>query len=128
MCHPFITVARKEVYYRNLNHCVASRLLAHRSAGYTYQHLSRQGRIVDFHIKLEQLVMRLARYTFANQVHAVAYIVQVIHTSYLFHVRFVIHEIRVSLDGCFYLLEVGTFFQFYIHHTAMDSCTYRNGH
>ena len=47
MADPLFAVARKQVYYRNFNHCIATRLLTHSGTRHTYQHLCREGRIVD---------------------------------------------------------------------------------
>ena len=40
MADPLFAVARKQVYYRNFNHCIATRLLTHSGTRHTYQHLS----------------------------------------------------------------------------------------
>ena len=72
--------------------------------------------------------MGSTRYTLAHQVHTMAHIVQIVHTRNLLYMCFVVHKVWVCFDSSFYRLEIDTFFQFYIHHTAMNTCTGRNGH
>ena len=45
---------------RNLNHCIATRLLTHCGTRHTYQHLRGKRRIIDTHIEFEQLVLRFS--------------------------------------------------------------------
>jgi len=68
------------------------------------------------------------RYTLAHQVHAMAHIVQIVYTRNLLHMGFIVHKIWIGLDGSLNRLEVGTFFQLHIHHTAMNARTCRNSH
>ena len=72
--------------------------------------------------------MGLARYPFTNQVNAMTHVIQIVHTWNLFYMCLVIYKIRIRLDGGFHSLEVRTFLQFHIHHTAMDTGSHRNSH
>ena len=56
----FLSVARKIVDDRNLNHSVATWLLLHRCASNIYKNLSSKRRVVNLHVVLEQLVVSLA--------------------------------------------------------------------
>ena len=58
--NPLVAVAREQVNDGNLYHRVASRLLTHGSSGHADKHLSCEGGIVDAHVELEELVLRLA--------------------------------------------------------------------
>lgn len=121
MGNQFLTVAAQQINYRNFNHGITSGLLFHGGACHANQHLRGKSRIINLHVKLEQLIVSLARYPFANQVNAMTHVVQIVHTWNLFYMCFVIYKIRIRLDGGFHSLEVRTFFQFHIHHTAMDT-------
>ena len=54
----FITV--EEVDNRNLNHSICSRLLAQHGTSSRNSNLARKRRVVDAHIELETLILRLA--------------------------------------------------------------------
>ena len=53
-------VAFEIVNHGNLNHGVGTRLLLHRSASHIDEHLSCERRVIDFHVKLKQLIVRAA--------------------------------------------------------------------
>ena len=72
--------------------------------------------------------MRATRHTFAHEVHTVTHIVERIYTLHLVHVRFIVHKIRIRLDGRSHRLEVSTLFEFHIHHTAVNASAERNRH
>ena len=69
MPNPLLAVARKEVDDRNLDHRIATRLLAHGGTCHAHQDLCREGGIVDAHVELEELVLRLAGHALAGEVH-----------------------------------------------------------
>ena len=57
------TIARQHVDDRNLYHRVAAGLQTHRGASHIYQHLTCEGGVVDAHIELQALVLRLTAHT-----------------------------------------------------------------
>ena len=123
-----LLVAWEHVDDRDFNHGVGSWLLLHGCTCHVDEDLCGEGRVVDFHVEFEQLIVSLATDTLANKVNSMTNIVEGINTRNLLHVSLVIHEVGVSLNGCFHRLEVGPFLKLYIYHTAMDACTHRNGH
>ena len=70
MGNQFLTVAAQQINYRNFDHGITSGLLFHGGACHANQHLRGKSRIINLHVKLEQLIVSLARYPFANQVNA----------------------------------------------------------
>ena len=108
---------------RNLDHRVATGLQAHGGTGYIDEYLTRQGGVVDTHVELQALILRLTADTLADEVHAVTHITHIIDTGDLEHVRLVRGEVGVGLDGGSHLVEFGTILEFHIHHTAMDTLT-----
>ena len=78
MTDKFLTTAGKHVDNRNLNHCVASWLLAHRSAGYVNENLSGECRVVDAHVELHALVLCLSAYALANKVYTVSHVANLV--------------------------------------------------
>jgi len=72
--------------------------------------------------------MCLSRYTLTYQVNAMTNIIQIVYTRNLNYMSLVIYKIRISFDSSFYSLEVCTFFQFHINHTAMNTCSNWNCH
>ena len=86
MSDKLLSVAWKIVDDRNLNHCIATRLLLHRCASNIYKNLSSKRRVVNLHVVLEQLVVSLARNTLADKVHAMTNIVQVLNALNLINV------------------------------------------
>ena len=70
MRNQFLTVAAQQINYRNFNHGITSGLLFHGGTCHANQHLCGKSRIINLHVKLEQLIMGLARYPFTNQVNA----------------------------------------------------------
>ena len=61
-----LAVAFKIVNHRNLNHGVATGLLAHRGTGNIDEYLTGEGGVVDAHVELQSLVLCLTAYTLAN--------------------------------------------------------------
>ena len=128
MTNQFLSVAREHVDDGDLHHRVAAWLQAHRSAGHVYQHLTRQSGVVDAHIELHTLVGGLARDTLANKVHTMAHVAHSINAVYSKHMGLVVGEIWVSLDVLGHLFQSRTFFEFHIHHAAVDAFAQRNRH
>ena len=61
-----LAVAFEIVNHRNLDHGVATGLLAHGCAGHVDEHLTGEGGVVDAHVELQSLVLCLAAHTLAN--------------------------------------------------------------
>ena len=61
-----LAVAFEIVNHWNLNHGVATRLLAHRGTGNVDKYLTGEGRVVDAHVELKALVLCLTAYALAN--------------------------------------------------------------
>ena len=99
MADYLFAVAWKIVDDRNLNHRVGTGLLLHRGTGSIDEHLSSEGRIVNFHVELKELIVRLSAHALTNEVHAMTDIVQGIHALHLEDMRLIICKIGVSLDG-----------------------------
>ena len=57
MRYMLIPVAGKQIYNRNLDHCVASGFLAHRCSGGTNKYLTCKSRIIYLHIELNELIL-----------------------------------------------------------------------
>ena len=102
MGNQFFALARKQVDDRYFYHRVATGLLFHRGTGHANQYLSRQRRIVDMHVELEQLVLGLSGYAFACQVDTVSHVQQLVYTRYFYDVGFIVDEIGIGFDGCGY--------------------------
>ena len=128
MCDYLLTVAGKIVNDRNLNHCIGSGLLLHAGTGCIDHHLGCEGWIVDAHVELEELVVCGSTHTLTHQIDTMAHIIEIGHAGHLLNMRLVVHEIRVGLHCGFNRLEIYTFFQFDIHHAAMNASTHGNGH
>ena len=60
MTNQLFLVTTKHVNDRNFNHRISTWLLLQGSTSHIHQYLSRQSWVVNLHIKLKQLVMRLA--------------------------------------------------------------------
>ena len=104
MTDDVLAIAWQIVNYGNLDHGVGAWLLPECGTGGVYQYLRGKCGIVDLHIELEELVMRLTAYTFTDQVYAVAYVIQLINTIYMEDVGLVTGELGVGLNGCCYSL------------------------
>ena len=61
----FLAVAREIVDDGDFNHGVCTGLLTHGSASHIDEHLRCEGRIVDAHVELEELIVRLAAHALA---------------------------------------------------------------
>ena len=122
------TVAGEHIDDGNLDHCVAAGLETHGGAGNVNQDLTSQGRVVDAHVELQTLVLCLAADTFAHKVHTVTHVAYIVDALYLEDMRLIAGKIGVGLDGCCHLFELGTVFEFYIDHAAMDTFAKGNGH
>ena len=61
-----LAVAFEIVNHWNLNHSVAAGLLAHRGTSHVDKHLAGEGGVVDAHVELKALVLRLAAHSLAN--------------------------------------------------------------
>ena len=103
-------------------------MLAHGSTGCIDQYLRGEGRIVNLHVELEQLVVCLSANTFAHEVYTMTYIVQGIHALHLEYVCLVGREVRVGLYLFGHLFKRCTLFKLYIHHTAMYAFAHRDSH
>lgn len=114
-------LTRQHVDDRNLNHRVATRLLTHGGTSHIDQYLSRQSGVVDTHIELETLVLRLTTHALADQVDTMTHILHGIHRLHGEDMRLVISEIGVSLDILRHLLQGVTILQLDIYHAAMDA-------
>ena len=97
-------VAWQIVDYRYLNHRVGSGLLLHGGTSRIDKHLGGEGRIVDFHVELEKLIVRLTAHAFADEVHPMTHIIEGINALHLEDMRFIVGEIWVSLDSLRHLL------------------------
>ena len=82
----------------NFHHRVAAGLQTHGSTGNVDEHLSCQGGVVDAHVELQTLVLCLTADTFADKVHAVTHVADVIDALHLEHVCLVGGEVGVGLD------------------------------
>ena len=122
------TVARQHVDDGNLNHRVAGGLQAHRGTSNVDQYLTCEVRIVDLHVELEALVLRLSADTLAHEVHTVTHITNVVDALYLEHVGLVRGEVGVGLDVFSDLFQSVAVFQLYIDHAAMDALAQGDGH
>ena len=98
MGNQFFVLARKQVDDRYFYHRVATGLLFHRGTGHANQYLSRQRRIVDMHVELEQLVLGFSGYAFACQVDAVSHVQQLVYTRYFYDVGFIVDEIGIGFE------------------------------
>ena len=101
MGNQFFVLARKQVDDRYFYHRVATGLLFHRGTGHANQYLSRQRRIVDMHVELEQLVLGFSGYAFACQVDAVSHVQQLVYTRYFYDVGF-----TASMSKAFFRIDV----------------------
>ena len=72
--------------------------------------------------------MRLAAHTIAHEVDAMRDVIEGINTLYGDDMRLVVCEIIVCQDSRFYGLEIRAFFEFDIHHAAMDARSQGDGH
>ena len=61
-----LAVAFEIVNYGDLDHGVATGLLAHGCAGHIDKHLTGEGGVVDAHVELQSLVLCLAAHALAN--------------------------------------------------------------
>ena len=75
------TITGEHVDDRNFDHRVAARLQSHGGTGYVDEYLTRQGGVVDTHVELQTLVLRLAADTLADEVYAVTHITHIIARS-----------------------------------------------
>ena len=78
-CNDFLTSAWEHVDHWNLWHGVATWLQTEGCASHVNQNLSGEGRVVDAHVELEALVLSLAGYTLANEVHTMTHILYIIY-------------------------------------------------
>ena len=104
MTNNLLAVTRQIVDNGNLYHGVSTGLLLKCCTGCIYQYLCSKGGIVNLHIELEELIVRLTAYTLANQIYSVTYIVQFINTIHLENMCLVTGKIGVGLDGGCYCL------------------------
>ena len=99
MADEILLVTLEHVDDGNLDHRVASGLLAHGSAGHVDEYLTGEGRIVDAHVELQALVLRLSAHALPDQIDAMAHVAHVVNRCHLEHVGLVAGEIGVGLDG-----------------------------
>ena len=111
MSHKVFALSVEEVYDRHFDKCVTARLLAHCRAGGANKYLSREGRVVNVHVKLEKLVLGLSAHPLAGKVYPVSHVNHIIHACHLLHMGFVVHEIGVGLYGVLNGFEICAFFQ-----------------
>ena len=128
MCDKALTIAWEHIDNRNLNHCVATRLLLERSTCYVDEYLCSKSRVVNLHVELEELVVCLTRNTLTSEVYAMTNIIECVNALYLEYVCLITCEVWVSLDSLCNLSKVSTFLKLYIYHTAVDTLTYRDSH
>ena len=62
----------------NLDHRIAAGLQAHGGAGHIDENLTCESGVVDAHVELQTLVLRLAADTLAHEIHTVTHITYVI--------------------------------------------------
>ena len=56
------------------------------------------------------------------------HVAHIVDTLYLEHMSLIRGEVRISLDGGSHLLKLGTLFELYIHHAAVDTLAEGNRH
>jgi len=122
------TVAREEVDWRNLDHGVAARALAEHGARAADENLTCEGWVVDLHGEAEILVGRGARHAVADEVDAMADIVESLDARDLDDVCLVVGEVVVGLDGCGNVIEFITVFELDVDHAAVDARSEGDGH
>ena len=93
MFHEVSPLAGEHIDDGNLNHRVASGLLAHGGTGHVDQHLTGEGGIVDAHVELQSLVLRLSTYALADQIHTVAHIADGIYRLYGEYVGLIVGKV-----------------------------------
>ena len=123
-----LAVARQEVDDGNFYHRIATRLLAHGSAGHTDEDLTREGGIVNAHIELEELILGAAAHALASEIDAVAHINHIVHTRHLHDVRLIVDKVGVGLDGGCHGVEIVAFLNLHIDHAAMNARARGDGH
>ena len=77
--YDFLTSTWQHIDDRNLWHGVATWLETEGCTSHVNQDLSGEGRVVDAHGELAALVLSLARYTLANEVHTVTHLLYIIY-------------------------------------------------
>ena len=128
MANDFLTITWQVIYHRNLYHGICTGLLLHGGTCNIDKHLSRKCRIVDTHIKLKMLVVRLATHTLTHQIHAMSHIIDICHARHLIDMCLIVHKIRIGKDSLLHSLEIRTILKFHIYHATMNTCTQRDGY
>ena len=128
MSDELLTVTWEIVDDGNLNHGVATWLLLHGGTCNIDEHLSSEGRVVNLHIELEELVVGLATDALASEVDTVTYVIEGIDALYLEDMGLIVGEVWVCLDSLGDLSEVSTGLEFYIDHATVYAFAYRDGH
>lgn len=128
MSHVLIAASCKEINHRNLNHCVATRLLQHCSTCHAYKNLAGKSRIVDLHIKLKELVLSLSADTLAHKVYSMTHILELVNRLYLHYMGLIIYKVWICLDCVCNILKLIAVKEFNVNHTSVDSGSYRNCH
>ena len=123
-----LAVTLQHIDNRNLNHCVATRLLTHRSTGYINKYLTSKSRVVDAHSKLHALVLCLAANTLADKMNTMTHIAYSIYRRNSKYMSLVVGKVRVGLNGSCNVFKVGTILKLNVYHTAMQSLALRNSH
>ena len=83
------TLAWEHVDDGDFDHGVAAGLQTHRGTGYVDEHLTCEGGVVDGHVELQTLVLRLSADTLAHEVHTVTHVAHVIDALHLEDMRLV---------------------------------------
>ena len=87
-----------------------------------------QGRVVDAHVELEELVLGFAGDTLAGEVDAMPHVKEVIDALDLEDVGLVVGKIVVGFDAAGNVLEVIAGLQLDVYHAAVDARARRDGH
>ena len=122
------SIALEHVDDGYLYHGIAAGLQTHGSTGHIYQHLTREGGIVDTHVELQTLVLGLTAHSLAHQVDTMSHVAHVINTLYLKDMSLIVGKIGVCLDGLGHLFEIGTLFEFHVYHAAVYALAQWYGH
>ena len=123
-----IAVACEEVDDGDFNHGVAARTLTHCRACAAYEHLARKSRIIDFHVKLEKLIVGLSGDALSYEIDTMTHIIELSHRGNRDNVGFIRGEIWVCLNGSSHRVKFVAIFELYIYHAAMNAGAHGDGH
>ena len=77
-----VAVSRQQIDDGYLGHRVAARLQAHGGSSHVDQHLCREGGVIDAHIELETLILRLAAHAFPYHVYAMSHVFHFVYRGH----------------------------------------------